>query len=291
MRALLRLLGLVPLAACGGLLRDPVGIPGMETQYGVHSLLVAGADSASVLVVRYPPAPAPSEPDWEEVTDATIRLVAGADTLDLALGAPGCTRTFNGTPMARCYRAGVPGGIVAGRTYGLLVDIPGFGRITGTTRIPTPPVIVSPSEGTRIEATFTNNQWPTMPIRLDVAADARRVEVALLEQDPQRECQVHFLSARGILILDADEAAQLSPSRFTAICYTQSGPQPLGELPVVLRAVSYDAEYARYAEIAFDAASGSILKTHARAGIDRGVGYFAGAAAAVVNVVMTGGGT
>lgn len=289
MRALLSLLLLIPLATCGGFLRDAVGIEGMEMQYGVHSMLVAGADSASVLVLRYPPAPPPFQVGWEEVTDASVRLVVGADTIALALGASCASTFYSNAHVARCYRAAVPGGIAPGASYGLLVDIPGFGRITGATRIPEPPVIVSPAEGARIDATYANGVWPTLPLRVDLAADARRVTIALSEQDP-RECQVNFIPG-GVLVLDASASGKLTTEQFGAGCFAPGGPQPLGELPVAIRAASYDAEYAKYAAIAFDRPSDSILETHARAGIDRGVGYFAGAAVAVVNVVVTGGGT
>ena len=277
--------------------RDPVAIEGAQTQFGVFSVLTAGSDSASVVVARFIPDPGPLHPGWEGVGGATVRLVAGTDTITL-IEQPSESRTcasgFGGQQPALasgCYRAMIPGGIVAGASYGLIADVPAFGRIIGGTTIPFPPSIIAPEEGAVLSADRPNNEWPTVRLSIEMTPGTGRLEARLMPRDPNRTCEAYFLAGaagiQGLLVLDPAEAQGID-IRYTARCYTTSGPVPIGELPAVIRAVAYDTAYARFAEVALDEGDQALLSPYARAGIDRGVGYFAGAAATERRVVITG---
>lgn len=295
MRAILRAASLCVIAGCG-FVRPPTEIENLEPQFGVFSLVRAGSDTISVLVARFP-----ATGQVEGVSGATVKFIAASDTLVL-IEQPAsdttCARnSFDGNALsiAGCYRAALPSRVQIGATYGLVADVPGFGRIVGSTRVPTPPTITSPAEGARIAAAHSNGQFPAIPLRVEAPADAERLEATLTARDPNRRCEAFFIryfgGAFGVLVLNADESETIE-AQFLANCFTQSGPpQPLGELPAVVRATTFDSAYARFAEVAFDRSSGSILQRHARAGIDRGVGYFAGSATAEVRIVLTGSGT
>ena len=296
MRAIRYVPLLVFVAACQWT-RDPVAIEGAQTQFGVFSVLRAGSDSASVLVARFIPDPSPLHPGWEGVGGATVRLVAGADTIALVeqpSESRACASGIGGplpTIASGCYRALIPGGIVAGASYELLADVPDFGRITGRTTIPFAPSVITPEEGAVLPADRVNDQWPTVRLRIATPPGTGRLEAQLLPRDPNRTCEAYFLAGTagilGLLVLDPEEAESIDV-RFGARCYTTSGTVPIGELPAVIRAVAYDSAYARFAELALDRGDQALLSKYARAGIDRGVGYFAGAAVTERRVVITG---
>ena len=297
MRALTRIVFAWLLCACS-FTRDPVSIEGSETQFGVFSLLVSGADSASVLVVRFPPAPSVLHPGWEGVGGATVAIVAGADTIPLTELPPddrGCASGMAGDRppgSSGCYRGLVPGGIRAGSSYALLADVPGFGRVNGLARVPFPPEVLAPAEGERLSADAVNGAWPRVLIRLQPGAGTQRIEATLTTpQDPTRTCEAGFQGgergAQGLIVLDLREADSVSVP-FSAACFTSTGRAPVGEMPGVLRFLAVDSAFVRYAEAALENDNEALLSSHTRAGIDRGIGFFAGAAVAERRVVLTG---
>jgi hypothetical protein len=294
MRAILCAASLCLATACG-FTREPTAIENLEPQFGVFSLVRAGSDTVSVLVVRFP-----ASGEVQGVPGATVRFIASGDTVVLTEEPTSSTAcvgdSFDGTPrnIGGCYRAAVVGQVQVGAVYGLVADVPGFGRVVGSTRIPAPPVVAEPTEGSRFAASFRNGSWPTMPVRVEAPVGTARIEVTLIPNDSMRRCEAYFIDysggAFGIMAVDP-EAGETLAARFLANCFTpNSGPQPLGELPALFRATTFDSTYARFAEIAFDRQSGSMLLRNARAGIDRGVGYFAGAATAEVRIILTGSG-
>ena len=293
-------LALMTLLSACEFMRDPVAIEGSETQFGVFGILTAGTDTASVMILRFTPEPTRSDPGWEGVGGATVRLIAGSDTIPLVeqpSGSRACARGVAGDrpPGASgCYRAAVPGGINSDAIFRLVADVPGFGRVTGSATIPRAPVILAPAEGAALPVDIVGNQWPVVRLRIDVPPGTQRLEATLTSRDPARTCEVHFLtgigSVYGLLLLQPREADSVV-APFRARCYTSSGPEHLGELPAAIRVTAFDSTYARFARDVFDDASQTLLSPHTRAGIDRGVGYFAGAAASERRVVLTGGGS
>ena len=279
--------------------RDPVAIEASETQYGVFAMLRAGVDSTTVLVARFLPSPSPNGLGWEGVSGANVRLVAGADTIaltELPFTAASCAVAIGGPAAspAGCYQGSIPGGIQSGSTYGLVVDIPDFGRIIGSTTVPAPPVIVSPVEGAVLPVDFVDNNWPSVLLRIDAPAGTERIEVTLAPNEPGRTCEAHFLEGtggvQGLVVLDEQDADGIVV-RYRANCQAGAMREPVGELDALIRAVTVDPVYARFAETVLDEFPSGLLQQHTRAGIDRGVGFFAGSAAADRRVVLTGNGS
>ena len=291
--------GAVLLAGCG-FIRDPIAIDASETEHGVFGVLYAGSDTATILVAEFPPTPPPGDFGWKGVSGATVRLVAGQDTIalsELSASAPPCvTLAGFGANVGRtegCYRAILPATIQPGSTYGLVVDIPQVGRISGITTVPQVPVIDAPTEGTTFTAEFTNDEWPSMLLRISPGALTERLEAMLIESDPNRVCEAHFLEGtafvQGLMRIDPEDADSV-PALFRAACHTSTGRAPLGQLPVTIRVVAFDANYEHFARVLIDEHSDAVLRRHTRSGIDRGVGYFAGAAVAERRIVLTGSG-
>ena len=297
MRALTRIILMSLFCACS-FSRDPVAIEGSETQFGVFSLLMAGSDSASVLVVRFPPAPSLQHPGWEGVGGATVSIVDGADTIPLAelqQDSRSCASGMAGDRppgSSGCYGARIPGGVRAGGAYALIADVPGFGRVNGFARVPFPPVVLAPFEGERISANAVNGTWPRVLIQLQPGAGTQRIEATLTTpRDSTRTCEASFVGGsvgvQGLIVLELDEAEGVAV-RFSASCFTSTGREPIGEIPGVLRFVAVDSVYVRYAKAALENDNEALLAPYTRAGIDRGIGFFAGAAATERRVVLTG---
>lgn len=135
------------LLAGSGCRRSPTMFELTERSIAVHAVLGAGSDSATVLLTR------PLGPnEWNStgtmpVTNAQVRLVHDSDTVLLAGTSPCRWTTYDEPPTTTtgCYTAQVTGGVRAGATYELLVNIPGEEPIHGSTRVPFPPVILVPA--------------------------------------------------------------------------------------------------------------------------------------------------
>lgn len=153
------------LAALAGCEREPapLGLTGEQLQ--VHSLLVAGSDTAHVLLTRTlsEPIQDPTSPGGQiytrPVSAADVRLVHEGRVLRLREapeGFPPCSSTFLGR-VARvdsikpgCYAGVVPGGIRPGERYRLEVRLNGGVAAEGSTRVPGAPEISSPAPAARI---------------------------------------------------------------------------------------------------------------------------------------------
>lgn len=288
MRALVRLPLLALVAGCG-FLRDPVALDEMSPQFGVFSVLQGGSDTASVLVVRFPTTTDDGR-GWDGVAGATVRLVTGTDTIALVeepAASDACIALRTPVEVGGCYRGVVAGGVTTGATYHLVADVPGFGRINGTATIPGAPTILSPVAGTRLRLGQQYGDRPTMHLGIEAPPGVARIEALLVPNDPARECEAYLTSALGgwRLAMDPEDARDVTVGYF-AYCRSQSGGQPTGELPVILRASTFDAGYARFAENVFDDSPQALRQEAARVGIDRGLGYFIGSGVAEVELVL-----
>lgn len=242
---------LLSLTACE-LVRDPMAVPLTEDRVSVHSVLMAGDTTARVLLSLVPATADPFDPfalpQWIPVTNAHVRLTRGADTLVLTVDSDTTVNACFGGPMynqtpARelregCYTAPVPDGIAGGAEFGLLIDLPGRGRVVGNTIIPVPPAILQPQSG----ATLPQAQGgePTFPVEWSGVEDARAAELTLAARDSG--CVVHLTA--GVFVRVASRVLlDVSSVDIGAVVQCTEPVEPVAA-DIVLTA--YDAAYSRH---------------------------------------------
>ena len=140
---------------------EPDAAPLDPQKYGaaVHAMLHAGSDTASVLLMRYPPLDERRPALEGRITGAQVRIVHGTQMATLAeapAGFPDCVREeihrfFHQLTAAQpgCYAARLPGPIRPGARYELEAELPGGARVRGATVVPELPEILSPSNRAR----------------------------------------------------------------------------------------------------------------------------------------------
>jgi hypothetical protein len=194
------------LAACE-LTPSPTAITLTEERVMVQSVLLAGDTAARALIRLIPAMSDPfnpfAQPEWIPIAGATVRLVTGADTIAMTprLSAPAnpCLTgpLHENSPaadlLAGCYVGSVPGRIVSGGSYELIIDMPGRGRVQGRTVVPAALAIAAPEAGAQIAAATTfpgpgpgfTVTWAEAPphrhVELDVAARAEQCTAHIAE--------------------------------------------------------------------------------------------------------------
>lgn len=194
MRRIATLLLAVTLSGCS---REPTPLGLTGEQLMVHSLLVAGADTAQVLVTRTLPSP---EIDpaaiggyvySRPVSAADVRLISGETTLQLREAPEGFSPCFSQFQVRvprvdsikpGCYSGVLPTRIQAGERYRLEVRANG-GMIQGATEVPRLPEIGSPEPGARFPVAFgvpgDFNSSLVIPVSYQVPPEVAGVRVTL----------------------------------------------------------------------------------------------------------------
>lgn len=297
---------LAVLAVLGGcdFLREPTFLEFVEERVAVHSLLVAGDDTAAVLITRTEPGGAGAlfYRDTEPVIGATVQLVEGADTLDLGpvgVGPGACLSDprFGGPPQedleAGCYAASVPGGVRAGHVYELLVTLPGGAAVHGSTTVPEAPVLRLPAAGTEMEASSESSR-----LHPDLATSVawtthradRRLELTLGMPGPG--CQAMLRQEDedfGLPALDMTGRDSTVVWVYRVECFpspvpdTADTPDEVIRLDARLTLTAFDSAYTRYAR---ENLRESTRIGDAAVGITGAIGVFGGAASATVPVVV-----
>lgn len=290
MEALKRLLLLGPLALAGcELTRDPTGLELDARPVGVYSVLRAGADTVSVLVVRYREEFQLFEPGFEPVAGAEVRIVAGGDTLRLRPGSAECLvapapgeRPVDAAPG--CYAAGVPGGVRPAERYELLVRLPGGETVRGATQVPRAPELLAPAEDARLTPTSEGR----FVLRLGFDAPPEAGLVTLTLTAVEEACEI---SPEDETIGPGEPIAVGGAGRDSAVvrvravrCAVKGVPVRRDTVPARLLLTAFDTAYARYRAQVLD--KQSVLERRASAGVSGAVGVFAGAAASERRVVF-----
>jgi hypothetical protein len=237
-----------------GCQRSPTSIDVARGNISVHAVLVAGSDSVTVLVTRPVTAVDELPPGLTQpVENAQVLVVHGADTVVAASGARACLRTTRPYPFpggsshgdtlsAGCYAARLPGGVRAGETYALIVNVPGEKSIRGTTRVPFPPQILEPAASSEppvlrigMGATALTARWSGAGA--DTRTELRFVTdrsdcVTFVEQRPWSD---HVVAGIG-----ADSATVMAMS-------IQCDQPPTDRYAARLVVTVYDDSYSRYA--------------------------------------------
>ncbi|HET9984662.1 MAG TPA: hypothetical protein VFQ38_13790 [Longimicrobiales bacterium] len=258
-------------------------------QLQVHAVLLAGADSATVLLTRVRGSGDGSGIRREAVAGASVRLSGGGVVAELTAGAAGaaCGGGFPGSPpdsslSAGCYAARIAGGVRAGEPYELRIDLPDGESVLGRTVVPPVPPLLSPGPGVTIRVPRYGSSSPEDPVALDwLAAPGSRVEAAV---NPAPGCEA-WISAEGSsygtysVVLTAAPPADLRVNGL--FC---RGPVPPGEYPAELVLTVFDSTYTRYARETLGV--DQLPAERAAAGITGAVGVFASAAQARIPVSL-----
>ena len=152
MRMVMVLCALSSVTACE---REPTPIEFLGDQVVLNSVINAGAAQAAVLLVRV-------VPDSNYRNQSVARPLPGA-IVTLSDGTNSSTLPPNRTPnrcsyplygglqdsalVGGCYAGPVTGGVRAGVTYSIDVQLPDGKRIGGTTTVPALPTLRSPASG------------------------------------------------------------------------------------------------------------------------------------------------
>lgn len=292
------------LAAAGcSFLRDPSPIESLGENTVVHAVLVTGADTVQVLVVRAGPGTDPTTGE-----NVTVRPVVGADVrlgeVRLTESAP-CYAGYDlggGPPgeqprTAGCYTTVIPGGVRPGTAYTLRVGLPGGGTIEGQATARAALSILDPQPGARlhIRPTFENTQ--TIAVRVSGGEGAAAASVDFLplaafrggSAVPNPLCFVEY--PRGVeepLEVDAEGVVRTSIRDVTCVERTDSNgggnrPYRPDSLRARLRVMAFDSAYVRYLT---QTSENAVSVREARVGLTSGLGLFAAAARADRDVVI-----
>ncbi len=275
------LIGMAAFAIAGcGLVRDPVAVD-VDGSIQVHSLLVAGAPMAAVLITRVDPngSSASFDVPARPVENASVMLIRGGDTLTLVGGAAGgeaCVATGFGSPddpadfATGCYAGPVPDGIEAGATYELRVVLPSGGEVEGSVVVPEPPHLITPEPGTMLGDPF-HVRWAGLP--------DRRIDIHV---DPHPDgCRAWLNTREGfgatasLAFIDVDSAA-------VRVAFLECDEPTDTPFPADVVLTVYDAPFSHYMTLG----SGSIGVENASVGITGAYGVFAGAAQDRVEVTL-----
>ena len=255
-------------AACDG-----TGVQLQDDLYAVHSLLIAGAGTATVQVTRNDPRLPLGE---EGLSGASVRLLHATDTLTLREAPANELDPPDG--LGGRYTAAVPNGILAGGVYELLVELP-TGSARGVTRVLHPPRIISPDPGLRVSVE-EGSVWVPVDISAPSAAGARvmlRSEVLYRGGTAVGDPNCRFPA--GAEASPPPSAHQISGIQIQPpVCLSADLTQPAewDSLDVQLIAVAYDSAYVRYAERTFEAEGAYI--PYVSVGIEGALGFFSNGA-------------
>jgi len=297
-------LALIGLAACERP-SDPVGYS--EPGAAIHAVVAAGSPAVGVLVTRFTPGSESPVP----VSGADVTFARGEATFTAREGpgsGPACLGSLlagSGEAYPGCYAAAVPGGVMAGDRWSVVVRFPTGEIATGDLVVPSPPSLLEPAAGARVPVRnfgiqVTDPGTKTLqrlasyrvrwtgpspgPPRSELSLLALRVFVG--DRTLQgRNCDLAFAPGPET---DVSGAQDVSVTVYRAECRdpASSAPEPLhwDSVEVRVAVANYDAAYARYAREVTGAEA--VRRTHAAAGVRGALGLFAGAAPAARTVMF-----
>ena len=290
------LFALLGVAACE---REPTPIELTGDQVVLHSVITAGQTQAAVLLARVVPSTNYNSPSsafpMTGIPGATVTLSDGTNSIALQPNPVGnrCNNQWtSGSPQdvslaAGCYTGSVAGGVRAGATYSLDVQLPDGKRIHGTTVVPAlPPVIRSPASGATLRAgpPASDINPIAVPVNWTTAVPAPLVQLTMLV--PNLPCWVRLRlpldDSNGEARIDATGRDSVTV-RITFECSDHNvESRPRFDAQLVLTV--FDESYARYYK-EFERDSG-FRSRYASVGITGALGVFGSAATTRLPVVL-----
>jgi hypothetical protein len=294
------------LAAAGcSFLRDPSPIEALGENNVVHAVLVTGADTVQVLVVRAGPGTDPATGESvtvRPVTGADVRLASGAGDVRLTESAP-CYLGYDYSGRVPdeqlqtqgCYTAVIAGGVRPGTAYTLRVGLPGGGTIEGQATARAALTIAQLQPGARIHVRSPNESPQTVAVRLTGAGGAAAVYVDFLTLAAFRGGSAVSNAVCSVvyprdLQLEANAEGVVRTDVYGAHCVERTNPNGTGDRPfrpdsvrARLRVTAFDSAYVRYVR---QTSEDAVSVREAQVGITNGLGLFAAAARADRDVVI-----
>lgn len=254
--------------------RMPTSLQFSGDDYVVHSMLVAGATTADVLLVRMAAGGGAFGGGMHgvPVTGAVVHIVDGADTVPLSTPGRPCAWAHEAVGADGCYSGQLPGPIMPGGSYGLLITLPGGRRVTGQTSVPLTPVITEPQPLSEIEVLHQSFQ-EIPPIMVGWSGVAARTELRIMAEG--RRCAL-LIGREGIewqswgaLWIDVTAVSEARLHRRLLHCHEE---ERVERVPGRILVSAFDVNYAAHL---FDLGDGVAVMPHrARHGVSGAWGVF-----------------
>jgi hypothetical protein len=288
-------------AALTGCTRDPLEVTPAEDQLMVHGVLEAGVDTVVIRLTETRARQRGLAAATRGVRGAAAELSGGGVTVPMreysgaAGGCWGMLTTGSDPDNPGCYLGVVPGGVRAGGSYVLRIDLPDGRQIRGETSIPASPELLRPVEGERWH--FADVPESAVPVadpqvlrwRSEPAVAA--LTLSLLSDSvfhagtsvPHSGCGVYMGSVR--YTQHVDSITWRPPLFCDGWGGSQGGPQARPDsLDMRLRAVFFDTAFVRYQGLA--EYGGTVRRSEAAVGLKGAAGIFTAAAVAERRVRM-----
>lgn len=224
----------------------------------MRSVLLAGDSTARVLISIVPAMSDPfnpfGQPNWIPIRDASVRLVAGPDTIPLISQAGAATNPCMEGPVHEnspagdllpgCYVGAVSGGIQPGLSYGLIADLPGHGRIVGQTTVPQSTYVLEPAAGAEFRV-WGDDPAPPPPVTVEWSAVGPGILMQLDVRSLDEQCNVHITT--GAIGLMPEIGVRNATSADLLVRLHCAGASQ-DSAPGYLTLTAFDSAYARYQE-------------------------------------------
>lgn len=277
--------------------RSPTAITLTEDRVSLQSVLLAGDTTARALLrlipANFDPFSPFAVPEWIPIEDATVRLVIAGDTIPMTprldasanpcLTGPVYDTAPAGALLPGCYIGRVPGGLMSGAAYDLIIDLPGRGRVQGRTTIPAAPVITMPEAGAQIPATTPFRSAPAFTVAWTGSPAHLNAELAMASRS--QHCTAH-IEESGFVGVDWLAVTGRTSTELSALLQcTEFSPSTV---PGDIVLTTFDSVYTRFRRMT----SEHHHPADARAGFTGpAIGVFGSAAAARQPVQFVGHGT
>lgn len=287
-----RVAGYLLLAGAGGcdFQRDPVSVD-VAGSVGVFSVLRAGSDTVSVLILGFPDNPEPFVRSYTPIAGAEVHLGVGNTSVRLEEAPAGFARCAqsDGAPAdmtGGCYVAVIPGGVRPDGRYTLAIRLPGGGTVRGETVVPQPPVLISPGPGARVRAAADGPGY-LLDLVWETPAGVGAVDVSI--RTDLASCSIFYeeqLSTSGSFRLGGARPGRDSTVlRIAGVgCSERGVPVRVDSIGARVRITAYDTAYARYADEAVQ--RNAVLVERASAGLQGAIGVFGAAASTERGVIF-----
>jgi hypothetical protein len=267
--------------------RDPEGINLIGAgSTAVFAVIEAGSQDLYVIV---------SSTERGTIPIVTVELSRGQEVFLLEQGAGRCSSFL---AEGNCYGATVGNEIAPGDVWQLQVGLPDGAFISGTKRVPDPPLFELRTDATRFSLGCKNELCTPEPFNVPSVSIPFEVSSAVpsglleLSIQPVRAFRGDLEVANAVCTIDhiryAFETPTTVQSEFVlrgARCHQDTTPVAWDSVHARVKAVAYDSTYARYTALTIE---GDALQPGSlRFGLDNGLGLFAGAGSTTRSITLT----
>lgn len=278
--------------------RDPVRVDLHSEELMVHGILAAGSDTVAVLLTRVRTTGADSAATVAPVSGATVRITGGGEAVRLdqaPAGFAACIQEPAAGPSLAggCYTAVLRGGVRAGTTYALDVQVDGRAPVRGSATVPAGPVIHAPAPGARFGVRRRPGEGPTavLPVRWHGTGEdggfgvGVAVTAVYSQQTRVSDAVCTLPQGVGPLLPPTADSAVVA-LHHPALCQTPAGPLEPDSIQARVVVAAYDTGHAHYAALVQTYAGRPLWRERFAVGVTGALGVFAGIATAEVPVTL-----